>query len=99
MRLKLQGYDLKIVHTPGEENLSADALSRNPVPSDALAITRNMTKNKDQNCAVPPNKNTVIPRQGTTPTIEVPKKQGRPKKITTKLTFVFLEKKLLSLFV
>ena len=27
MRLKLQGYDLKIFNTPGKENLSADALS------------------------------------------------------------------------
>ena len=27
MRLKLQGYDLKIVHTQGKENLSADAFA------------------------------------------------------------------------
>lgn len=46
MRLKLQGYDFKIIHTPGKENLSADALSRNPVPCNVQLMTRSMQKQR-----------------------------------------------------
>ena len=85
MRLKLQGYDLKIVHTPGKENLSADALSRNPTSSNAHAITRSMNKKVDNNRTIPPTESLVLPRNETNSKKEVPKKRGRPRKPTTRL--------------
>lgn len=76
MRLKLQGYDMKIVHTPGKENLSADALSRNPVLSEALAVTRSKTKPHDQR-QLTKNKDRSIG-----PNTKERRKRGRPKKLT-----------------
>lgn len=78
MRLKLQGYDLKIIHTPGKENLSADALSRNPVSSDAHVITRSMKKTTDKINVPEPSAPVVIVEKQN-----LPKKRGRPRKSTS----------------
>lgn len=69
MRLKLQGYNFKIIHTPGKENLSADALSRNPPSSNVNAITRGMIRNKEK------PKQPKIAEENP-----IPKKRGRPPK-------------------
>lgn len=78
MRLKLQGYDMKIVHTPGKENLSADALSRNiPVLPQTLVVTRGMQRNLERPIK-PPKEQRVEPE--LEPGIPPRRGRGRPRK-------------------